>query len=175
MDAGFTVLEVITVMFIVAILAVLALPVIHGVQDRARLVGCTNNLKGLHTAANLYVQEHNGWPQIPLSAGLEGYTQRWQEALRPYGVQPINWVCPSIQRGQGSPDLSQPENQRLDYRAMPFDSKPRTPYQWSNMPWFTETSNMHGVGQLMIFADGRVLGMREFNASIPDGGAAAGK
>lgn len=171
---GFTLLELTTVLLVIAILAVTALPVVRNLQGRAQVVRCTENLRNLHVGANLYVQEHNGWPQIaaPRSPRDPQYAAAWQDALRPYGVTSQVWVCPTVQRLAGNPDLSAPDNQRVDYTAMPFDRRPRAPYRHGNMPWFVETSSVHGGGQLIIFADGSVRGTRE--VAVTAASAAAG-
>lgn len=163
--AAFSVLELLTVVFIVAILAVMALPVISKARDRAEVASCSNNLKTLYIGANSYIQEHNGWPQIAAPAAKEGhddsYVVAWQGALAPYGVTPLTWVCPALHRLRGKPDLTLPANRSVDYLALTFDPKPRKPFEYSNMPWFAETTNAHGVGQLIIFSNGRVMGMKE--------------
>ena len=39
---------------------------------------------------------------------------------------------------------------------MSFDDKPTTPHKWPRQPWFIETANVHGNGNLIIFTDGSV-------------------
>ena len=43
---------------------------------------------------------------------------------------------------------------------MPFDDKPMTPYQWPRQPWFVESADVHGQGQLIIFTDGSISDMK---------------
>ena len=57
----------------------------------------------------------------------------------------------------GNPDMSIPANIRVDYFASPFDNKPRTPYRWSNQPWFIEKGSPHPGGNLIIYEDGSTL------------------
>ena len=54
----------------------------------------------------------------------------------------------------GHPDYNNSANARLDYFPMSFDDKPTTPHQWPRQPWFVETANVHGHGNLIIFTDG---------------------
>ncbi len=59
-----------------------------------------------------------------------------------------------------SPDLSKPENARVDYIATPFDDKPVSPHQWPRQPWFAETADVHGNGNLIVFTDGSISDLK---------------
>ena len=168
---AFTLLEIVTVVFIVAILAVMALPVLGELQRRAQVAACATNLKNLYVGTNGYVQDHNGWPSIPAPDARQGhddaYVTAWQTALQPYGITPLTWVCPELHRLRGRPDLAVPANRSVDYLAATFDAaKPRKPYEHSNMPWFVETTDAHGGGQLIIFSNGSVMGTKEAIATF---------
>lgn len=170
--SAFTLLELLTVVFILAILGVMALPVFKQLQKRAGIAGCATNLKNLYVGANGYVTEHNRWPQIKAPSADRGhddaYVTAWMNALAPYGITPSIWVCPELHRLRGRPDLTVLANRQMDYLATTFDTKPRRPYEHSNTPWFVETTNTHGGGHLMIFANGSVMGMREAVATFTD-------
>ena len=75
-----------TVILIIAILAVMLLPSFTGVFRRGEKIRCMANLRTLYFGANSYVQDHNFWPQI--NPGLiktpEKYAAAWQEALDRY-------------------------------------------------------------------------------------------
>ena len=161
--AGFTVLEIVIVIGIIAILAVLLLPVIEKVRARAQRLQCVGNLRNLHVAAAQYVQDNNQWPQIVSSSDDEdnsGYAQEWITALAPYHVEKKSWICPTLQGLLANPDYNAPGNERVDYFGMPFDDKPMTPYQWPRQPWFVESADVHGHGQLIIFTDGSISDMK---------------
>lgn len=172
-SSAFTVLELVTVSLVVAILVVMFLPVVAGVQRRVEKTKCSANLRALHVAANLYVQDHRQWPQVvtkdvdPLIV-----TNKWLEILQPYHIDQKNWLCPTTQKVLNNPDFSDPDNARLDYTAFPFDTNPQTPFRWSNMPWFVERADMHGAGQLMIFSDGHISELGEYAATLKQGGGA---
>jgi hypothetical protein len=55
-----------------------------------------------------------------------------------------------------NPDYSTPDVARIDYIPMPFDPKPTTPHEWPRAPWFVETGDVHGSGNLIIFTDGSI-------------------
>ena len=56
----------------------------------------------------------------------------------------------------GSPDYLTSGNERIDYVPTPFDDKPTTPHEWPRQPWFIETGDVHGNGNLIIFTDGSI-------------------
>jgi prepilin-type N-terminal cleavage/methylation domain-containing protein len=158
-ERGFTILEVFVVAVIIAILAALLLPVFSKMRARAQRMQCTANLKSLYVAAESYVQQYGSWPQISVSdsdSAEEDYANAWIAALAPFGPTQKTWICPTIQELLQNPDLSKPENVRVDYFATSFDDKPTTPHQWPKQPWFGETGDVHGNGNLIIFTDGSV-------------------
>ena len=144
-----------TVLVVLSILVVVVAPVVPGLQARAQRVKCIGNLRSLHTAANLYVQDNKHWPQIS-GTGMQdkAAAQAWIAALAPYGLSQVNWVCPTIQQSLHSPDLTSPDNVRVDYMAMPFGPKQNAPFQHARQPWFIEAGDVHGNGQEVIFPDG---------------------
>lgn len=164
---AFTILELVTVLLIVAILITMLIPAFKGFQDRAEKAKCINNLKTVSVAVNLYIQDKSQWPQIDpglIASDHQEYSKEWIDALHPYGLTHTNWVCPTVQRLMGGPDLEKSENTRVDYLAMPFDSKRITPFRWSTHPWFVERGNVHGNGNLIIFSNGTI---RESNDFFP--------
>jgi prepilin-type N-terminal cleavage/methylation domain-containing protein len=155
---GFTLLELMTVMLIISILTVLLVPVISDVQKRLERTRCMANMRNLHVAASLYLNDRRTWPRVitPGASGTPENARKWIAILEPYEIRQINWICPTIQSKFGAPDLTKPENARIDYRATPFDAHPMTPYKWPTQPWFIENGNVHGHGALVIFPDGHV-------------------
>jgi len=157
--SAFTLLELLIVVVIIGILAVLTLPVISTMRARAQRVQCMANLRSLYTATELFIQQNGSWPQIPMSdsdSAEQDYARAWIAALEPFGPTQKTWVCPTTQELLQNPDLSKPENIRIDYYCTSFDDKPTTPHQWPRQPWFTEIADVHGNGQLIIFTDGSV-------------------
>jgi prepilin-type N-terminal cleavage/methylation domain-containing protein len=161
---GFTLLELLIVIGVIAILAGIMFPVVSTMRARAQRVQCMSNLRNLHIAANLYVQQNGSWPQILVDSddddGQQDYARAWIAALAPFGLTQKAWICPTIQGLLQNPDYFQPENMRVDYYAMPFDDKPTTPYQWPRQPWFIETADVHGNGNLIIFTDGSISDLK---------------
>jgi type II secretory pathway pseudopilin PulG len=158
--AAFTVLEALVVIVIIAILATLLIPVVSSARARAQRVKCTANLHTLYVAANLFVQQNNSWPQIKWSGvadeSVSDYANAWISVLEPFGVTRKSWICPTIQGLLKDPDYTRPENARIDYMPMPFDDKPTTSHQWPRQPWFIESGDVHGNGNLIVFTDGSI-------------------
>jgi prepilin-type N-terminal cleavage/methylation domain-containing protein len=85
---GFTLLEVIVVVAIVAVLAALLFPVLSSVRRQAYVVICESNLRQIVTATRSYSQDHRGylpWLKYPQWSPLPGvaYTH-WFQLLSPY-------------------------------------------------------------------------------------------
>ena|SRR5579862_3276093 len=153
---GFTLLELLTVITIILILAAMLMPAVGIWKTHAEKIRCMGNLRSLHTATNSFVQEVGTWPQIdPGLFKSHKYDAAWIDALRPYGLTNVNWICPTIQRELGNPDYTSTNGTRADYAATPFPNR-QAPYRWPTQPWFIEKGDVHGSGNLMIFYDGSI-------------------
>jgi len=169
---AFTVLELMTVIVIIAILAVMLTPAVGTLRTQSDKVQCIANLRNLYVAANAYVQQNQHWPQISTSLMASGqYDEQWIEILLPLGIPRSGWVCPTSQRLMGNPDITNTQSPRADYIATPFDDKTMTPFMWSSMPWFSERGNSHGNGNLIIFTNGSVRELNDVLESVNLGGS----
>lgn len=75
---AFTLIELLTVIAIIGILAGILIPVVGRVRDTARASNCVSNLRQLHAAVILYANDHRD--NLPLA--YENATQRgWDYAL----------------------------------------------------------------------------------------------
>lgn len=163
---GFTLLELLIVLAIIAILATLLIPVYGHLRDRAQKIQCMANLRSLYVAADVYVQRNGHWPQIYLKnyGTQQDFANAWITALEPFGPSRKNWICPTIQSYLNNPDYVTPVHARIDYVSTGFDDKPTSPHQWPKQPWFIETGDVHGNGNLIIFTDGSIA---EANDVVP--------
>lgn len=168
---GFSLLELLIALAVIAILATLTIPLISGLRSRAQRAQCMANLKTLYVGANLYVQQNNQWPQILVIANKDKTSEEiaalWIAALEPFNVPRQSWICPTHQEALGNPDYTKPENTRIDYGTTTFDDKPTTPHEWPGQPWFVEEGDVHGNGQLIIFADGSISDLKTLLSGAP--------
>lgn len=169
---AFTLIELLVTLGIIAILTTLAFPVFSVIQKRAQRVRCTANLKTLSVGASLYLQQNGVWPQIPSptdTSPAEDFANAWIAALAPFSVPRASWICPANQQLLGNPDYSTAATARIDYIPTPFDDKPTSPNEWPRQPWFIETGDVHGTGNLILFADGSVSDLKSVVASANSG------
>lgn len=146
-SAGFSLIELLTVIAIIAILAAILIPVAGKVRQQARLTNCTSNLRQWGTANLLHAADHSGL--IPWD-GWEGSnnsspdniiehegTLPWFNALPPYiSSPPVRelaaddnlpqlgdnslFICPSAERSDDSPAwLCYGPNYLLSYAGAP--------------------------------------------------------
>jgi type II secretory pathway pseudopilin PulG len=153
--AAFTLIELLIIIGIIAVVVGLTFPALSALRSRAQRIQCSANLRTIYLATELYVQQNGSWPQIGTD-DEDDFGNGWIAALKPFGVSENTWICPTNQNQLGNPDISDPQNIRVDYVATPFDDKPTTPHEWPTQPWFAETGNVHGHGNLIVFTDGSI-------------------
>lgn len=98
---GFTLLELLCVITIMAVLASLLLPVTGHMTERANNLKCQSNLRQLGVAAHAAATDHdNAYPIIEFDPQNPAYPDAGDgakplaEALAPYGFGPVNLQCP---------------------------------------------------------------------------------
>jgi len=91
---AFTLVELLTSIAIIAILAGILFPVLQSTLSKARTSKCNNNLRQIGVAVGMYVSEHCG--QLPIGFCLEApsFTNNWGPLISVYlgyYALPRNW------------------------------------------------------------------------------------
>ncbi|MCC6579490.1 MAG: prepilin-type N-terminal cleavage/methylation domain-containing protein [Phycisphaeraceae bacterium] len=105
--AGFTIIELLVVISIIAMLIAILLPALQGARERGRAIVCANHLKQLGVAEQLYVNNNKDWLSPTHSTGaLEGiwYYLLLRTFADDYGDSTRLLVCPSEGQPYPGPD-----------------------------------------------------------------------
>ncbi len=165
--AGFSLVEILVVIAIVAVLLGLLIPTLRNVRERADEATCASNLRQIGIALLSY---HNDYNQLPIGWAGEDYT--WNSALKSYlptynaGGNPnrvrIKLACPRIPR-QNELDYNYMYNDNLYYKNLGSLTKV------AKRPAVTDAENVaasttlignvkevHRGGANYLYLDGRV-------------------
>lgn len=126
---GFTLLELLVVLAIIAVLAAVLFPVVGRMMERGRTTKCTNHLQQIGAAALRYAAENE--MQLPVTSHQRrsGY-KSWTVSLQPYASGKLFFRCPCDEDKErpysyamndfltpnpaGAPELDVARLQRLD-------------------------------------------------------------
>jgi prepilin-type processing-associated H-X9-DG protein len=75
---GFTLLELLVVVGMIAVLTSLVLPAGHRAKFAAKNTVCRNNLRQLGLALNVYISDHGVYPLVELGSGTTNHQVWWQ-------------------------------------------------------------------------------------------------
>jgi len=98
--AAYTLVEVLTVIGIIAILSAILLPVLGRVRENGRAALCSSNLQQIHRAFTQYVADNDSKLPVstPFAQSLESRPvdiQSWPQQLQPYLKSTEVVVCPT--------------------------------------------------------------------------------
>ncbi|MDR1282455.1 MAG: prepilin-type N-terminal cleavage/methylation domain-containing protein [Opitutaceae bacterium] len=102
--SAFTLIELLTVIAIIGILAAIIIPTVGKVSEAARTAACQSNLRQFGVASLLYAQDHKGCLNYQTGYGGNG-ANYWYDRFAPYvtnsdkadvrNAQTI-WLCPAV-------------------------------------------------------------------------------
>lgn len=166
---GFTLVELLATMAVIAGLAGLILPATRNLLKRADSVACAGNLRQIGLAALLYSADNNQtlpviepWPSAPLYPPADGVKPIW-EVLGPYGISGRSLVCRCDLSG---PDYHAREGSSYEWCPMANGQNVQSlKFFWGPMPdgitisrliIAFDYSNIHGGASNVLFGDGHV-------------------
>ncbi len=157
---GFTLLELLVAMGIVALLVAVLIPVMGTMRERARKAKCLSHLRLIHSGFTGHINDKGNWPQLPEEDKERGLSESeffefWVASLEPYGVPEEAWICPSDRRFERLIEQEGKKVFRGSYVATMFDEKAATPFKW-NQPWVMERAGFHRGGAHVLMPDGSV-------------------
>jgi prepilin-type N-terminal cleavage/methylation domain-containing protein/prepilin-type processing-associated H-X9-DG protein len=105
-SGGFTLVEMLVVVAIIAILASIVFPVFSRARAAARKAACASNLRQIGTAFELYVSDNDeclpdAWSDcaaITSPPNLNAGRLLWPEAIQPYCKNTDLFTCPEVPR-----------------------------------------------------------------------------
>jgi len=90
---GFTIVEILVALAIVAVLAAIAVPAYRGYQERARTRQAMAGIRALEAQIDAFELEHRAYPPDLAALGLDGEADPWG---RPYEYLRIEGEPPAI-------------------------------------------------------------------------------
>jgi len=167
-QSGFTLLEALAAVLILAILATLVATNYQSILARVQQAVCTSNMRSIHLALSTRLQDSGGvWPQGPSPETEQEWTLFWTTTLAPYGIGPKTWQCPTIRAEMRAQGATRAEWEQLHYVPTMFSAVKGIAYRWATQPWLIERANAHGHGALICFPDGSV---KPFNKVLAEQG-----
>ncbi len=124
---GFTLVELLVVIGIIAVLISLLLPALNTARTSAKRIACSSNLRQFGVALTMYTSETKGWLPAPWGNAAQWTGQSWDETLAPYLGKKVTWNVTT----------QPPTNARLALLRCPLDNFPdwngvqRRSYKWN--------------------------------------------
>lgn len=146
---GFTLIEMLVVISIIAVLAAILMPVISSVQEKARQARCTSNLLQLSSALKAYKTDFGVYPQNPYSymdttviPNKVRYAGGVSALYPDYISDKAMLICPNDQVLRGIPAAQVPDNYSSYNGTIDAAGTPDTVAYWA-FKGFTDTDGLN--------------------------------
>ncbi len=158
---GFTLIEILVVIAIIAVLAGLALPIMARSRAEARRVACSSNLSQLHKAVMLYVSDNFAtYPKFAARPSINTGKPRMRDVLIKYAPDERVFKCPDDKQG-----YFEKEGASYEWNAALNETSQDGPIDKliapTKMPMMYDYENFHPRsgdfgGKNVVFLDGHV-------------------
>ena len=114
-SSGFTLIELLVVIAIIAVLISLLLPAVQSAREAARRAQCTNNLKQIALALNVYHDSTNVFPAEGNMDLSNNGANQWGD-----GSNHFSWrvmILPQVEQGNLFNAINFQRNSTVDYRG----------------------------------------------------------
>ena len=96
---GFTILELLISVSIMAVLAAMVLALSDTIRRKAEQAACVGNMRSLFAALSAYNTDNGHFPQAPNSSDEQVFWDFWFETFEEeYDIPKKTWICPTYRR-----------------------------------------------------------------------------
>lgn len=144
--AGFTLVEVLTVIGILTVLVAIIFPVVSRVHERGVQARCIFNLRHPTTALQIYAADYGAYPLMS-SPPTEAPVTTWADRVYHYTKNTDLFICPSFPERLATPLH---DNPRFVYGGFEFN------YQYlgnGRFPWAATEEHVTHPAQTVLVAD----------------------
>ncbi len=155
--SGFTMVELLTVIAILGILAAILVPTARLARESARAAACLSNLRQIGFALQLYLQEHDDrFPELATGPTEEDPHQRpaLAETLRPYAGDEALFACPEDDRHFPAHGSSYYWNSLLNGQPLGSANLFGLVSEPTRIPAVFDAGSFHRAGAQFLFLDG---------------------
>lgn len=162
--AGFTLIEVLVVIFIIGLLAALLIPAVQSAREAARRIECVNNLKQLGLALHTYAERHNVLPASYNGNGFSLHAMILADLEQRSLFNAINFQVRNVQQSFMDDGISLGVNYTTAVTSLNVFQCPSNPQQSEDIIaqtnyWGNAGYNTHQNGPNGIFVEGGGIGI----------------